>query len=97
MVVSSAEKTGSAPANSTAEPAVAPTPPPPAALAKAVTRGFASLKVQAVFYRTNNPVVVINGEMFGCGDHVNGVEIVAISPSGVTLTYDGQQKVVTVE
>jgi hypothetical protein len=53
--------------------------------------------VQAVFYRTNNPVVVINGEMFGCGDHVNGVEIVAISPSGVTLTYDGQQKVVTVE
>jgi len=89
-------------------PALAPTPvaretdtpgpgansvSPPPAPAKAAAKGFASVKLQGIFYGAKNPVAMINGETYGCGDRVNGVQILAITASGVTLSYEGAQKV----
>jgi HD-like signal output (HDOD) protein len=73
--------------------AAAPPAPKPAEPAKPSPRGFDSVRVQAIFYRTNNPIVMINGDMFTCGDRVNDVEVVAIAPSGVTLACGGEQRV----
>ena len=92
-VTADAEKASSRSVTETAGPAGAPTTPSPAVPPPAATKGFRSVKVQAIFYRTNDPVVVINGELFSRGDHVNGVEIVSISSSAVTLEFEGKQEV----
>lgn len=52
--------------------------------------GFDSVKVQGVFYRTDNPLAVINGKTLKVGERIRGVEVVAIAPSKVTLNWEGE-------
>jgi hypothetical protein len=40
---------------------------------------------------------MINGNMFRRGEVVNDVQISAIAPTGVTLTCDGEERVVRIE
>ena len=59
---------------------------------KAPASGFDSLKVQGVFYRTANPVAIINGKTLGIGGKINGAEVVDIEPTMVILSLDGVRK-----
>ncbi len=82
----------------------APTPAPEAPAAPPVTNAappvvvaaatpFDSVKLQAIFYRSANPVVLINGKPLGNGDHINGLEVVSIDRSSVTLSSGSVQRV----
>jgi HD-like signal output (HDOD) protein len=61
------------------------------------TRGFDSLKVQAIFYRASNPNVMINGKTLGVGERINGVEIVAIAQTNVILAYGRERRSVALQ
>ncbi len=69
-------------------PAVAPaisraTPPP--------------LKLQAIMYNRNNPRAIINGQIVGRGEKVDGIVILAINPAQVVYEYAGQRQVLVRE
>jgi hypothetical protein len=61
------------------------------------TRGFDSLKVQAIFYRASNPNVMINGKTLGVGERINGVEIVSIAQTNVILAYGKERRSVPLQ
>jgi hypothetical protein len=44
-----------------------------------------SYKLQAIFYRTDNPAAVINGRQLFIGDHVGEAYVVSIEPDSVAL------------
>ena len=60
---------------------------------KAPAGPFDGIRVQGIFYETVNPVAIINGKTVGVGDRLNGVKVVNIDQSSVTLAQDGEQKV----
>jgi len=70
-------------------PAPAPvTPPPPA---------FPAVRLQAIFYTAADPHALINGQTCAKGDQVVGVRIMKIEADKVTLQWNGQSKVVTMQ
>jgi hypothetical protein len=54
---------------------------------------FNSMKLQGIFYRVTNPTALISGKSVGVGDHVNGVEVIEIGPTNVTLGLGTERKV----
>jgi hypothetical protein len=64
----------------------------PATNAVVATRGFESLKVQAIFYRASNPSVMINGKTLEVGERINGVQIVGIAQTNVILAYGNERR-----
>lgn len=60
---------------------------------KAPAGPFDGIRVQGIFYETVNPVAIINGKTVGVGDRLNGVKVVNIDQSSVTLAQDGEQRV----
>ncbi len=66
-----------------------------AAAAPAPAPVFPSLRLQSVYYRSNNPLVMINGRMLAVNDQVQGVTVAAINPSSVTLVLSGRTNVLT--
>jgi HD-like signal output (HDOD) protein len=48
-----------------------------------------SVKIQAVFYRTEHPVAMINGRTVSQGDRFDGMQVVAIDRTRVTLSAGG--------
>lgn len=54
---------------------------------------FDMVKLQAVFFRTANPVALINGKTLGIGDHFAGLTVVAMSKNTVTLEFAGERRV----
>ena len=55
-------------------------------------RPFPELKLQGIYYRLNNPSVMINGHTLEIGDLVEGVRVIQIERKEVTLELDGQKK-----
>jgi cytoskeletal protein RodZ len=55
------------------------------------------LKLNAIFYRTRNPSVVINSKTLYIGDKVAQAKVLAIDRESVTLEKGGQTNVLTVE
>lgn len=51
-----------------------------------------SITVQGIIYTAGEPLALINGKALKVGEHINGVQIVAIEPAGVVLAFKGQQK-----
>ena len=51
------------------------------------------LELQAIFYRLNNPSVMINGQNLSIGDFIQGVRVHAIDRESATLDFDGVRKV----
>lgn len=51
-----------------------------------------SIKVQGIIYTAGEPLALINGKALKVGEHINGVQIVAIESAGVVLAFKGQQK-----
>jgi cytoskeletal protein RodZ len=77
--------------------ATAPTPAPvtPAAATAASQVTFPPLRLQSIYYRSNNPSVMINGRTLYVNDEVQGVTIAAIQPASVTLVLSGRTNVLT--
>lgn len=71
----------------------APEAPPPTATNVPPANRLDAIKVQGVFFRTAQPLALINGKTLQVGDRVNGVEILAIQPGQVTLAWAGEQRV----
>jgi len=85
-------ETGATNAAPVAEPVdVAVTPPPPPVDIKQPTP-FPAVRLQAIFFRTNNSIVRINGRSVKQGDMIDGVRIGAIEPSAVELEFRGVVK-----
>lgn len=68
------------------------TPETNAPVAPGPTTPFDAVKLQAVFFRTANPVALINGKTLGVGDHVLGLTVVAIEKNTVTLASGDEQR-----
>jgi type IV secretory pathway VirB10-like protein len=79
-------------ASNQAEPVVAK----PVAV-KPPARGFDTIKVQGIFYRSTNPTAIINNQTVSVGTRFNGFEVMAINQTSVTLAFEGQQKVFKVK
>jgi len=69
----------------------------PVVATKVPTVGFDSVKVQGIFYRATGSSVIINGKPLNCGERINGVEVVDIGPSSVTLSSGSEQKIFRVK
>jgi cytoskeletal protein RodZ len=88
------------------EPAALATLPAPASPTNPVTAAVAAapvpptrwpeLRVQAVFYRLNNPSVRINGRTLFVNQEIEGVRVAAIQRDGAELVFHGENKTVKV-
>lgn len=74
-----------APVNEPATPPAVETPAPPI-----VKPEFPKLKLQGIFYRLNNPSVMINGKALWVGDDIEGAVIKTIERDNVTLEFEGK-------
>lgn len=89
-------------APSTARETLVTPPPAPAVASSAASADpvaatvkveFPNLKLQGIYYRLNNPSVLINGRTLFVGDRIEGARVVKIERQSVTLEVNGQQKV----
>lgn len=72
-------------------PAIDPepvTPPKPAGPPE-----FPALKLQGIFYRLNDPSVILNSKTLWIDEVVDGVKVIKIERSTVTVEFDGRTKV----
>jgi hypothetical protein len=51
------------------------------------------VKIQGIFYRAANPEAIINNRTVRVGDEVNGLQVVAITQSSVTLSLGNEKRV----
>lgn len=61
----------------------------------AVPVKFPPLRLQSIFYRTENPSVIINNKTLFIHDEIQGVSVADIRSSSVTLVLSGQTNVLT--
>lgn len=103
--------TPSAPAPQSVAPTAASVPAPAPAPAPAPIRApvsfntqpqnpgapvqFPPLRLQSIYYRPADPSVMINGKTLYVSDEINGVTVVDISPSSVTLVLSGRTNILT--
>lgn len=60
-------------------------------------RPFPELKLQGIYYRLNDPSVMINGKALELGDLIDGAKVVKIDRKEVTLEFEAQQKVLRLQ
>ena len=58
---------------------------------------FPAVRLQGIFYRTRNPSVMINFKTVSVGEKVANAKVVAITRNSVTLAWNGETKVLTLE
>jgi HD-like signal output (HDOD) protein len=83
-----------APATNTAVLASAD-PPAPAAKPAPVQSALDKLKLQAIFYSSQHPSALINGQLASVDGEVSKCRVLDISPSSVTLGYLDQRRTLT--
>ena len=54
--------------------------------------GFDSVKLEGILFEGDTSSAILNGRTLSVGDHINGVLVEAIDATGVTLTFEGQEK-----
>lgn len=77
-----------------------PTPQPPVAKVEPVAPSkpvFPELKLQGIFYRLNNPSALISSKNVRVGDLVQGVKVIAIGRTSVTLEFKGERREMTLD
>ncbi len=79
----------------TAPPAT--NPPAPVAPAPPPKPTFPVLKLQGIFYRPSNPSAVINSKTVYRGDKIERAKVVNIEADSVTVEWEGQTKVLTLQ
>jgi|SRR3954468_12229189 hypothetical protein len=79
-----------------------PAPPKPLVVVAAPTnepprpRQFPKLVLQGVSFGNQKPAVIINGKTLSVGDHISEATIVAISPYGATVEFDGRSETLAI-
>ncbi len=68
----------------------APEPEPP--VVPAAVAWPAELKLNGIFYSKTTPHALISGKTVAVGDEINGIHIVKIEPTTVTIEWKGQTK-----
>jgi hypothetical protein len=63
-----------------------PAPPPPAAVTPPTPP---DLKLEGIFIEGNLREAVINGQIVGIGDEIDGARVMRIEPNGVKLEFQG--------
>lgn len=58
---------------------------------------FPALRLQGIFYRPTKPSVLINAKTLPIGGKVAGAQVIAITRDSVTLEWNGETKVLTLE
>ena len=58
---------------------------------------FPEMRLQGIFYRVARPSVLINSRTLFINDKVEGVRVIAIDRQDVTLEFQGQRKVLTMD
>lgn len=56
---------------------------------------FDSVRVQSIVYNPRYPAALVNGKLLEVKDHIDGLEVVSITPSNVVLAFNGEQKTFT--
>ena len=82
-----------------APPAALPTAPPAAAPSVAKDSQIAwpvEMKLSAIFFSKTNPRVLINGNLYGAGDEIQGVVLKKIEKDEVTVEWSGHSKVLMI-
>jgi HD-like signal output (HDOD) protein len=96
-VAAPATATNAAPGPAAQPPPLAasvPVPKPPAKPA-AATNALDRLKLQAIFYNSQHPSALINGQLTSLDQDVAQCKVLDISPTSVTLEYLHQRKTLT--
>jgi hypothetical protein len=75
---------------------VAPPPAPPIAAREKPIAWPVELKLNAIFFSTTHPRVLINGNLYGTGDEVQGVVLKKIEKDEVTVEWNGHSKVLMI-
>ena len=85
-------------------PVVGNTPVAPATNAvavapeKVVTKpAFPEMRLQGIFYRVAKPSVLINSRTLFINEKVDGVKVIAIDRQSVTLEFEGERKVLSLD
>jgi len=79
------------PATPASAPPVAAAPAPPAPQAPAPAAEAPRLKVTSIFYSSRSPTAIINGQVIGVGEVIDGAKIAAITPRTVEVLIDGRR------
>ena len=58
---------------------------------------FPEVKLQGIFYRVTRPSVLINSRTLFINDKVEGVKVVAIDRQSVTLEFEGERRVLSLD
>lgn len=99
--ISAQNDEGVAAAQSISTPAAAPPAPiaAPVRTAPPVEQAPAppSFKLQAIFYRLNNPTAVINGKTVRQGESVSGAKVLAIQRNAVELDLNGHRQTLSLK
>jgi len=75
----------------------APTAPPPSAAKDTQIVWPVEMKLNAIFFSKTNPRVLINGNLYGTGDEIQGVVLKNIEKDKVTAEWNGHSKVLMME
>jgi hypothetical protein len=75
----------------------APTAPPPSAAKDTQIAWPVEMKLSAIFFSKTNPRVLINGNLYGTGDEIQGVVLKKIEKDKVTAEWNGHSKVLMME
>ena len=67
----------------------------PASTNAPIAEEFPTVKLQGLIWDPKRPSVVINGKSLFVGEKVDRVKVTAIDEESVTLTWNGQQRVLT--
>src|SRR6185436_17940585 len=58
---------------------------------------FPSVRLQGIFYNPTHPSALINAKTLFLGDKVAGAKVIAITAETVTLQWNGETKVLSLE
>ncbi len=65
---------------------------------KVVTKPvFPEMRLQGIFYRVAKPSVLLNSRTLFINEKVDGVKVIAIDRQSVTLEFEGERKVLTLD
>jgi hypothetical protein len=72
--------------------------PGPAAPARSATpKVFPKIKIQGIYFRTNNPSIIINGETLFEGSWQGKIHVITITKTNVVLDLEGEQRVFKID
>ena len=69
----------------------APPPPPPSPVQNRAEEAEPELRLSATMVSVTTPMVVVNGELLGVGEAIEGLRLIAVEEGRATFVRDGQR------